>query len=198
MTKAIVISVIVGVLSGYFFVPDIIVEFTQPVVTFVLCLFLFVIGLDIGRQKTVLSDIKRVGFRVLFIPLGIIIGTLVGGAVAGLLLPITIMESVVVSAGIGWYSLAPAILMEYSPTISAISFLHNVMREVFGIILIPIIAKRVGFIECISLPGASCMDIAMPMIKNATSSNVAIYSFVTGIVLSISIPIIVPLLMNLC
>ncbi|NLP30606.1 MAG: lysine exporter LysO family protein [Clostridiales bacterium] len=198
MTKAIVVSVIVGVLSGYFFVPDIVVEFTQPVVTFVLCLFLFVIGLDIGRQKTILADIKRVGFRVLLIPIAIIVGTLVGGAIAGLLLPISVMESMAVSAGMGWYSLAPAILMDYSPAISAISFLHNVMREVFGIILIPIIAKKVGFIECISLPGASCMDIAMPMVKNATSSNVAIYSFLTGIVLSITIPIIVPLLINLC
>ena len=38
------------------------------------------------------------------------------------------------------------------------AFLSNVMREIFAIITIPIVAKYVGYVECASLPGAAAMD----------------------------------------
>lgn len=122
MTKSIIIAVILGILSGYLFIPDIVINYSEYVITFGLCLLLFLVGLDIGRQGDLLKNIKEIGFKVLIVPLAIITGTLVFSGLAGLLLPISIKEAMAVGAGFGWYSLAPIILADYSAQISAISF----------------------------------------------------------------------------
>lgn len=36
---------------------------------------------------------------------------------------------------------------------SAVCFLHNVMRELFAIVLIPFVAKKIGYVETVGLPG---------------------------------------------
>ena len=42
-----------------------------------------------------------------------------------------------------WYSLGAGILMDAGYEIAgAISFMHNIMRELLGIIFVPIIAKK--------------------------------------------------------
>lgn len=71
------------------------------------------------------------------------------------------------------------------------------MREMFGIILIPIVAKYIGFIEATSLPGAAAMDVCLPIVERATAPNITIYSFVSGVSLSIAVPILVPLIIGL-
>ena len=62
----------------------------------------------------------------------------------------------------------------------AISFLHNVLRELIGIILIPILARRVGYIEINVLPGIACMDVAMPIVRQATRDGIIAYAFIIG------------------
>lgn len=197
MTRSIIIAVVCGVLSGYLFIPDFVIEYSGYIINGGLCLLLFLVGLDIGRQGSLLQDIRKIGFTVFLYPLAIIIGTLLFSAFAGIILPITIKEAMAVGAGFGWYSLAPIILADYSAEISAISFLHNVLREVIGLILIPIVAKNIGYLETISLPGAAAMDTCLPVVERATSSHIAIYSFVSGVVISIAVPVLVPFIINL-
>lgn len=196
MTKSIIIAVACGVLSGYLFIPDIVIEYSEYGITVGLCLLLFLVGLDIGRQGSVFQDMKKIGFKVLIIPLAIIVGTLVFSGIAGLLLPLSIKETMAIGAGFGWYSLAPIILADYSAKISAISFLHNIMREVLGLIIIPIVAKKIGYIESVSLPGAAAMDTCLPVIEKATNSSTVIYAFVSGIAITIAVPILVPFIIN--
>ena len=143
------------------------------------------------------SSFKKVGPRVLVFPLAIVMGTLLAAFIVSFFLPITARESMAVSAGFGWYTFAPIILAEYSAEISALSFMHNVMRELLGIVLIPVVAKYVGFVECTSLPGGGAMDVCLPIVEKATAPNITIYSFITGVVLSISVPIMVPLMIGL-
>lgn len=197
MTKAILLAVIAGALSGYFFIPDIVIEFSQYIMSGGLCLLLFLVGLDMGRQDSVLKDMKKIGFKILVFPVAIILGTLIFSALAGLLLPMTVRESMAIGSGFGWYTLAPIILADYSAQISAVSFLHNVMREFFAILLIPIIAQKVGYIETVSLPGAAAMDVCLPIVEKTTNSNIAIYSFVSGALISIAVPILVPFIIGL-
>jgi uncharacterized membrane protein YbjE (DUF340 family) len=52
-------------------------------------------------------------------------------------------------------------------------------------------------VECTSLPGAAAMDVCLPIVEKATAPNITIYSFITGVVLSISVPIMVPLIIGL-
>lgn len=197
MSKSILIAVTAGVAAGYLVVPDFLVDYTGPLITAGLCFLLFFVGMDIGRQGSLLKDMKEMGFKVLIIPLSIILGTFAGGLVSGLVLPMTVQDTLAVSAGFGWYSMAPAILTEdYSVQVGAVSFLHNVLREVTGLVLIPIVAKRVGYLETVSLPGAAAMDVCMPVVERATSSTVAVYSFVSGLVITIAVPVLVRLIIS--
>ena len=145
----------------------------------------------------VVENIKKIGYKIFILPIAIITGTLVFSALAGLLLPMTVKESMAIGSGFGWYSLAPIILADYSSQISAISFLHNVMREFFSILLIPVIAEKFGYLETVSLPGAASMDVCLPIVEKTTNSTVAIYSFASGAVISIVVPILVPLFISL-
>lgn len=197
MTKWIMIAVVLGFISGATFLPEAFITISGPLLIVGLSLLLFFVGIDLGIEGTVIQNFKKVGLRVLIFPIAIILGTLFFAYLVSFFLPITAQESMAVSAGFGWYTLAPIILAEHSGEISALSFLYNVMREMFGIILIPVVAKYIGFIEATSLPGAAAMDVCLPIVERATAPNITIYSFVSGVTLSIAVPILVPLIIGL-
>lgn len=197
MTKWIIGAVIGGMLLGHFLIPAAFVAHIGTIINLGLCLILFLVGVDMGRQGTVWQDIKEAGFKVLLIPVAVAVGTLGAAAVAGLFLPMSVKDAMAASAGFGWYSLAPMLLADYSASVSAVAFLSNVMREVLSIILIPIVARYIGFVECVSLPGAAAMDTVLPVVVKSTDERITIYSFVSGVILSFAVPVLVPFIVSL-
>ena len=117
--------------------------------------------------------------------------------IAAPLLGLGIKDSLCIGCGMGWYSLAPAMIADYSLKISAIAFIHNVLREIISIILIPVVADKIGYIESYGLGGATGMDVTLPVVARATSSEVAMYSFICGAVVSTSVPIITSIILAL-
>ena len=199
MTLFILIGVALGLSLGYFYIrPRFNYEAFENgaslAITIELIILLIFVGLDLGLAGDVISNIKSVGFRVLVIPLVVEVGTLVGAALCGVFLPISLRESLAVGAGFGWYSLGAGILMDAGMmTAGAISFMHNVMRELFSIIITPTVAKKIGFVEAVAAPGATGMDVCLPIVTRSTSGNIAVYSFVSGFIMSMSVPLVVPL-----
>jgi uncharacterized membrane protein YbjE (DUF340 family) len=162
-----------------------------------LCLLLVFIGLDLGLDGTVVDNFKKVGLRILVFPAVVIVGTLAGAAACSLFMEFSLKECLAIGAGFGWYTLAPGIIMENGyVTASAVAFLHNVMRELFSIIFIPLIAKKIGYIETTGMPGAAAMDVCLPIVEKSTRSDIAVYSFVSGVILSTAVPIMVPLIIG--
>ncbi len=196
-TKWIVLAVVAGMLAGYFVIPDSLVGYCGSVIEFGLYLLLFLVGMDMGKQGTMLADIKAAGFKVLLVPAAVVVGTFTFAALGGLLLPTGVKDSMAASAGFGWYSLAPTLLQSYSLAVSATAFLSNVMREIFAIIAVPIVAKKIGYVECTGLAGATAMDTLLPVIVGATHERITIYSFVTGVVLSLAVPVLIPMVIAL-
>lgn len=197
MTKIIFFSVIGGMFAGYYFLPDFYIAISEPILIVGLSVLLFFVGLEMGIDGSVVVMLKKAGLKILLYPLAVILGTISFAALASLFLPITAREAMAVSSGFGWYTLAPVILLKYSAEISAISFTHNVMRELIGLLLIPFIAKYIGFIETTGLPGVAAMDVFLPIIEKATSREIVIYSFVVGLALGIVVPILVPFFVGL-
>ena len=192
LTFLIVIAVVLGMLAGRFVLPAAVTAHCGTVISFGLYLLLFMVGMDMGKQGTLLADIKTAGFQVLLVP-----GSLAFAALAGLVLPLGVKDSMAAASGLGWYSLAPTLLAPYSLSVSAVAFLSNVMREIFAIITIPIVAKYVGYVECASLPGAAAMDTVLPVVVGATHERITIYSFTSGVVLSLAVPLLVPAIVAL-
>lgn len=197
MTLYIIGAVIAGMLAGHFIIPAQLAAHTGTLITAGLCLILFLVGVDMGRQGNIIRDIKAAGLKALAFPVAVAAGTLAASAIGSLFLPMSVKDAMAAGAGFGWYSLAPILLADYSASVSAVAFLSNVMREVLAIILIPIVAKRIGYIECIALPGAAAMDTVLPVVVRSTDERLAIYSFVSGVILSFAVPVIVPAIIAL-
>ena len=197
LTKWIVIAVVLGMLAGRFVLPAAVTAHCGTVINFGLYLLLFMVGMDMGKQGTLLSDIRTAGFQVLLVPVAVCAGTLVCAALAGLFLPIGVKDSMAAASGLGWYSLAPTLLAPYSLSVSAVAFLSNVMREIFSILFIPLVARYIGYVECAALPGAAAMDTVLPVVVGATHERITIYSFTSGVVLSLAVPILVPAIVAL-
>lgn len=197
MTICIVCAVALGIAAGRMFLPESFIAVTGALITAGLCLLLFFVGTDIGIAGTIISNFRQAGWRVIVFPFVIMAGTFIGAAAASVFLPLSVKDALCVGAGFGWYSLAPAMLAEYSVKVSAISFMHNVMRELFGILLIPFVANKIGYMETFALPGSPSMDVCLPVIEKATKADIAVYSFISGAVLSAAVPVIVSIVMNI-
>lgn len=204
-TIAIIASVVIGMAFGYLVIRNIFAGNMEQFdsiagmgIKIGLCLLLIFIGLDLGLDGTVVENFKKVGLRILVFPAVVIVGTLGGAALCSLFMDMSLKECLAIGAGFGWYSLAPGIIIENGyVTASAVSFLHNVMRELFSIIFIPIVAQKIGYIETTGMPGAAAMDVCLPIVEKATRSDIAVYSFVSGVILSIAVPVLVPLILGL-
>lgn len=191
------LSIIVGVLWGFFFKSDFITNNSGIFIDIGLCLLLFFVGIDIGDNSTVFRNLKKYGKKIWVLPFATIIGSLLGGALATFLIPMSLGQSLAVASGLGWYSLSAIELSKISAELGSIAFLSNIFREVLAIVTIPIIAKKIGSFESVSVAGATSMDTLLPVINRSNSSDISIIAFFSGVVLTSSVPILVPLIINI-
>ena len=180
MTKKILVVLSAGILAGLFIMPDTIYANTGLLMDIGLCLLLFFVGIDLGNNKELFKNLKTVGFRVLIVPIATIIGSLLGGIV-----------------GMSWYTLSAIIITPVSAELGAIAFLTNVFREILAFVFIPIIAKRIGYLETIAAGAAISMDTGLPLITKNTNQEVALISFISGVIISLSVTVLVPIFVGL-
>ena len=157
----------------------------------------FIIVSSIINIKDYTDKLKKLNKKVLFLPFITIISSLAGGAVASILLSLSVGESVAISAGMGWYSFSAIELSKVSVELGGIAFLSNIFRELLAIFLIPVIAKKIGSFESVSVAGATAMDSVLPIINRSNPAEISIISFYSGLVISIIVPILIPILVNI-
>lgn len=193
MTKKIMIVLIVGILSGLYLLPESVYENTGLMLDIGLCALLFFVGIDIGNNKSALKNLKTVGFKILIVPAATVIGSLVGGIICSIIFKMDVFASLAIASGLSWYTLSAIIITPISSELGAIAFLSNVFRELMAFICIPFIAKHIGYLETIAAGAAISMDTSLPIITKNTNDEVVIISFISGIILSLSVTVLVPL-----
>lgn len=203
MTVIILVCVAAGLAFGYFAVGKLFADadafdaLAGQIITVGLCTLLFFVGFDMGVDGTVIGHFRAVGLRVLVFPFIIMAGTLAGALICGLFLPISIREALAVGAGFGWYTFAPGIIMEKGLVMaSAISFMHNILREYISVLIIPLVAHRAGYLEAMAVAGCSSMDVCLPIIERSTRGDIAMYAFISGVIQSMAVPVLVPLILG--
>lgn len=197
MTKKILLALILGIASGLFIIPEAIYENTGLLMDIGLCLLLFFVGIDLGSNKDIFKNLRNVGLKILIIPAATIIGSLVGGIICSFIFSIDLFGSLAVASGLSWYTLSAIIITPVSSELGAVAFLSNVFREVMAFVAIPFIAKRIGYLETIAAGAAISMDTGLPMITKNTNSEVAVISFISGVILSLSVTVLVPIFVGL-
>ncbi len=197
MTIKILLAVASGVFFGLYIFPVNMAVYMETFISLGLCILLFFVGIDIGRQDNIAKKVKELGLKVLLVPIMVTLGSITGSVIAGRILGISFNEAGAIGAGLGWYSLSAIELAKHSAQLGTLSFITNVCRENIAIITIPLIAKYIGKLESIAPAGATAMDTTLPIISNATDGNTAVISFITGVSLTLLVPILVPFFMML-
>lgn len=206
-TFAILVLVVFGILIGCFaiahyagaYLPTF-DAFSSNLMVVLLCGLLFLVGFDLGLSGGIIASIKETGIRIMAFPFAAIAGSLAFGAVSAMLTGFSLKEGLAISAGFGWYTYAPTVIADAGTQhmiASAASFMHNVLRETFGLVSIPIMAKQFGYIESAAIPGVSAMDVCLPIVERSCRQDTVVYSFAIGVVMNIGASIFVPFFINL-
>lgn len=205
-TLMILIFVVAGMLLGYFGIPALYddLNYFQDIsgdwLVVGICVLLGLAGFNLGIAGNIFEHFKGVGYTVAVIPVAAVAGSFILAALYSLIASIfmddglSVREAVAVSAGFGWYTFAPGLLSEAGFEVAgAVSFMHNVIRETLGLVLIPLIAKKIGYLEAVCVPGVAAMDVCLPLVERSCRKETVVYSFCTGALMCVSVPVVVTL-----
>lgn len=193
---AILLAVVVaGFLAGLAlpklaFNPGIITEW-------MLNILLFLIGMQFRQSQIPLARVLR-SPAVIALPLATAAGSLLGGIALAPLFGLRLSRALALSSGFGWYSLSGVLISNLGdPVLGSSAFLANMLRESMGLILIPILGQTRVPSMAISVAGATSMDVSLPLIEQTLGPEAVPVSFISGALLSVIVPVLVPLFMKL-
>ncbi len=187
---------VLGLLIGiYNLLPDYLLQNDYSL--YALYLLMFLVGIGVGSNKKSIELIKSVNFKIVLVPLSVITGTFIGVSIFALIQDkLSIIDSLAIGAGFGYYSLSSVLISELSgETLGVIALLSNISREIITLLFTPLFARYFGKLAPISSGGATSMDTTLPVITKYIGSDYAIISVFSGIVLTILIPIIITIIL---
>ena len=196
------LMVICGMLLGYFVLPQLMAperfeEISGTLLVIGLCIMLGSVGFSMGLDGSIVRVLRGAGLGVVLVPIFSVIGSLLAGVVYSLLTPMTLREGLAISAGFGWYTMAPSVISGAGHAVAgAVSFLHNVLRETMGLIFLPLIASKIGYIEAVTIPGTASTDLCLPLVEKYCNPETMAYSFCTGMLMCLSCAALVPLIIG--
>lgn len=186
-----------GVICGQFF-PAVLSAFIADNSHWVLYLLMILVGISVGLNKDAFRQIRRNPMRILIIPMGITVGSVIGGVLGGLVLKMPLHDSVPITAAMGWYSLSGVLMTNLSGAeAGAVSFLCNLIREILSFLLIPFLARHVGYYASIAPAGATSEDTTLPMYLRHTSEEIVIMAVLNGAICSALVPFLTPFLFRI-
>lgn len=193
MSLVITLAVVCGLVFGRFILNAEQVTALSGLGSWALALVLFTIGYELATDRTSWRRFRQLGWRVLLVPAAIIAGSLTGSILAGLMVDLGPAEALSVGAGFGWYSLSGVLLSNLGyPSLGAIAFLSNVFRELAAVLSIPLISRHLGPFAAIAPGGATTMDTTLPLLSRYGTHESTMVAFVSGAVLSMLVPMLVP------
>ncbi len=193
----IIIFFALGIFLGYFVDAEML-KSDDKLSTYALHFLLFLIGISIGADLKVFRIIKKLHYRILFVPVSVIAGTFIGVAsVSFLFESISLNECLAVGSGFGYYSLSSIYITELrGETLGVIALLSNIIREVITLIGSPFLTKYFGNLAPIASGGATSMDTTLPIITRYSGKEYAVIAVFSGTVLTIIVPFTVTLFLS--
>lgn len=188
----IIIFFALGIILGYS-IDESVFVFNDSLSTYALHFLLFLIGISIGADLKVFRIIKKLHFKILFVPLSVIFGTLLGVASVSFMFDsISLNECLAIGSGFGYYSLSSIYITELrGEMLGVVALLSNIIREVITLIGSPVLAKYLGKLAPIASGGATSMDTTLPIITRYSGKEFAVISVFSGTVLTIIVPFMV-------
>ncbi|MCG2580916.1 MAG: lysine exporter LysO family protein [Marinobacter sp.] len=187
-------AVAVGVLAGYFILPNL--PMAEDLATWSLMLLLFLIGLQLRNAGLSLRKLlmNRQGLGIAF---AMACSSLLAGLALVPWLDLAWNESLALASGFGWYSLSGIVVGDaLGPAWGGVAFLNDVIREIIALAIIPLlIARRPAM--AIGYGGATAMDFTLPVIRSSGGLTCVPVAIASGFVLSFLSPVLMGVFLSL-
>lgn len=202
----IVAAFVVGALLGY---RELVPEWmgSRDLVMWVLYALMIQVGVSIGSDSRLREILRSLSPRLLLLPCATLVGTFVATAAVSLLISRwSIAEVMAVGSGMGYYSLSSILITSLkeqtigvaaAAELGTIALMANVMREMFTLLLAPLMVRYFSPVAPICAGGATTMDVTLPVITRYSGSEWVFVAIVHGILVDLSVPFFVPLFCSL-
>lgn len=196
---SVAVSLVGGLLFGYLFLDTGVKDTLDLILMSALDVMIFIAGIEIGSNRGILKRICNLhsALLALAIPLAVACGSICGALLLGHIAGLSAYDSLLVGGGLGWYSFSSVVISAmYSTEIGTAAFLANMMREISGFFLIPLLVRVHKFLA-LAPSGAATMDSGLPVVIKYTNLHVGMYSFINGLVLTLIVPVLISWLLSL-
>lgn len=188
------LAVLVGVLAGYYLLPD--MPMAEQAATWALMLLLLLIGIQLRNAGLSLRKLlmNRQG---LGIALALTLSSLAAGVVLIPWLNLPWHDVLAMTSGFGWYSLSGIVIGEaLGPAWGGVAFMNDVLREIVALAIIPLlIARRPAM--AIGYGGATAMDFTLPVIRSSGGLACVPVAIASGFLLSFLSPVLMAVFLSL-
>lgn len=196
---SVTVSLVGGLIFGYLFLDTDVKDTLDLILMSALDVMIFIAGIEIGSNRGILKRICNLhsALLALAIPLAVACGSICGALLLGHIAGLSAYDSLLVGGGLGWYSFSSVVISAmYSTEIGTVAFLANMMREISGFFLIPLLVRVHKFLA-LAPSGAATMDSGLPVVIKYTNLHVGMYSFINGLVLTLIVPVLISWLLSL-
>ncbi|MBK3516907.1 lysine exporter LysO family protein [Carboxylicivirga marina] len=181
-------------LSIYNFTPKVLLE--NDLSTYALYGLMALVGVSLGMDESSINILKKANLGLLLVPISIGAGSIIGSGIAYWTISESFKEGMAVGAGFGYYSLSSIIISNtYDSILGVIALLSNISRELLSLLLAPVLVKAFGKMSPIASSGATSMDTTLPVITKFSGKEYAVVALFSGIVLTILVPILIPMIL---
>ena len=188
------LCIILGAAAGYFVIPQNLLSIVDRCFLISLAILYITVGIGLSQNRSVFGFIKKLGWKILLLPIAILFGSVAGGAAASLLLNIELHIAVLSASGMSYYSITGAFMTQaYGIHAGTYGFLVNVFREFFTVLLLPLLIK-IGKGAPIAGGAAGNMDTMLVPVTKFVGVELGFVALIPGTVLAFAVPVILPIL----
>ena len=153
---------------------------------------MLIIGILLRLENITISEIFKNRFALLIV-IVVVFTSIVSAVIVGLALKIPLKESIMVSSGLGWYSLSAVLNTEFiGEYYGMVTFMIDFSREIIVIAAIPLLRNLLS-VELVGYSANMAMDFALPVIKDNYGTKMVPLAISIGLIFTIVTPAILVL-----
>lgn len=193
--KRVLITLFIGGIIGKFIAINLnTLDLTITLSLYILC---FGVGTEIGNDENLINSLRALSWKCILVPFGVLFGSSLGTFFASHIVNIDAKSAIAIGAACGFYSVAGGVVANLAGSeMGTIAFLTNFFREIGSFVIIPILAAKVSPVSASTPGGATAMDTTLPLIFKTLGTKVALIAMISGVVLTILVPILLPIILS--
>jgi uncharacterized membrane protein YbjE (DUF340 family) len=163
-------------------------------ITICLVILYICVGISQGSNNEVFQFIKKLGWKIIFLSIAILVGSVLGGYVASFVLGVPSYITTISASGMSYYSVTGAFLSKtYGVEAGTYGFIVNVMREFVTVVSLPVL-RKISMGSPIAAGGAGNMDTMLAPVTKFVGARLGLVTLVTGTILTFIVPFLLPIL----